>query len=214
MRKFSALVILLLLAFSVSIPAFGGDKVTICHAAGRDGTTHYETLTIAYNAAFGQAGHFFENGTPRAGHEQDYLGECNEVSEDTTTTSTTTVPSTTSTSNAESTTTTVVVSTTTSQVVDTTTSTIHDTTSTSIPNNTTTTLVDTPTTVEVPETTVTTVCTEDMECWDCEVMGNYRCGTAPVQLPFTGASVLGLSVSALSAIGLGSLLVKGFRKND
>ena len=53
------------------------DKVTLCHAAGRDGTTQFVTLTISYNAAFGQAGHFYEDGTPRAGHEDDYLGPCN-----------------------------------------------------------------------------------------------------------------------------------------
>ena len=54
------------------------DKVTICHAAGLEGTTHYETLTIGYEAVYGPAGHFYENGTPQAGHEQDYLGACNE----------------------------------------------------------------------------------------------------------------------------------------
>ena len=53
------------------------DKVTLCHAAGQDGTTKFVTLTISYNAAFGQAGHFYEDGTPRAGHEDDYLGPCN-----------------------------------------------------------------------------------------------------------------------------------------
>lgn len=52
------------------------EKVTLCHAAGLDGTTHYVTLTVGYNAAYGPAGHFYENGTPRAGHEQDYLGPC------------------------------------------------------------------------------------------------------------------------------------------
>lgn len=56
--------------------AEGQEKVTICHAAGLDGTTHYVTLTLAYPAVFGQAGHFYENGTPRAGHEDDYLGAC------------------------------------------------------------------------------------------------------------------------------------------
>lgn len=50
--------------------------VTLCHAAGLDGTTHYETLTIAYPAAYGPAGHLNENGTPQAGHEDDYLGAC------------------------------------------------------------------------------------------------------------------------------------------
>jgi len=60
----------------VAASAAPSDKVTICHAAGLAGTTHYVELTISYNAAFGQAGHFYENGTPRAGHEQDYLGQC------------------------------------------------------------------------------------------------------------------------------------------
>jgi hypothetical protein len=58
-------------------PADGADKVTICHAAGRAGTTKYVTLTISENAVYKeQGGHFFENGTPRAGHEDDYLGPC------------------------------------------------------------------------------------------------------------------------------------------
>lgn len=56
--------------------ASANDKVTLCHAAGLDGTTHYVTLTVGYPAAYGPAGHFYENGTPRAGHEQDYLGPC------------------------------------------------------------------------------------------------------------------------------------------
>ena len=55
------------------------DKVTLCHASGLAGTTKYETLTIGYEAAYGPAGHFDENGTPNAGHEQDYLGECHET---------------------------------------------------------------------------------------------------------------------------------------
>jgi hypothetical protein len=48
-------------------------KVTICHAAGRAGTTHYIQLTISAN---GLAGHFDNNGTPKAGHELDYMGPC------------------------------------------------------------------------------------------------------------------------------------------
>lgn len=63
------------------------DKITICHASGQEGTLKFETLTLAPEAVFGQAGHFFENGTPRAGHEQDYMGPCQG---DTTSTSTTT----------------------------------------------------------------------------------------------------------------------------
>lgn len=53
-------------------------KVTICHAAGLDGTTKYVTLTIAYPAVYGRGGHFNENGTTRAGHEDDYLGACDD----------------------------------------------------------------------------------------------------------------------------------------
>lgn len=53
------------------------DKVTICHVAGRaDNPANYVTLTLPWNAVYGQAGHLNENGTPQAGHEQDYLGEC------------------------------------------------------------------------------------------------------------------------------------------
>jgi hypothetical protein len=55
------------------------DKVTICHAAGLEGTDKYVELTISENAvsgANGNAGHFDENGTPLAGHEQDYFGAC------------------------------------------------------------------------------------------------------------------------------------------
>jgi hypothetical protein len=52
--------------------------VTICHAAGLDGTTQYVTLTLNANAVYGQAGHFSEPGTPNAGHEDDYEGPCQE----------------------------------------------------------------------------------------------------------------------------------------
>jgi hypothetical protein len=79
----TALFIAALLAplFVVVSVISAGDKVTICHAAGQEGTTHFNTLNISYNAAFGPAGHFYEDGTPRAGHEQDYLGQCREESE-------------------------------------------------------------------------------------------------------------------------------------
>ncbi|HSP28541.1 MAG TPA: hypothetical protein VLN74_08330 [Ilumatobacteraceae bacterium] len=54
-----------------------GDKVTICHVAGRaDDPANYNTLTIGWNAVYGPGGHFNEHGTPQAGHEQDTLGEC------------------------------------------------------------------------------------------------------------------------------------------
>jgi hypothetical protein len=74
----------IVMAMMLVMPAVtnaGDDKVTICHAAGLEGTTHYVTLTISPNAVYGangNAGHFEENGTPRAGHEQDYFGACRE----------------------------------------------------------------------------------------------------------------------------------------
>jgi uncharacterized repeat protein (TIGR01451 family) len=53
--------------------------VTFCHVAGSaEDPANTVTLTLPYNAVFGQAGHFNEDGTPNAGHEQDYLGACNE----------------------------------------------------------------------------------------------------------------------------------------
>ena len=70
----------MLLGWAASIDkevvAHGNNKVTICHASGLAGTTKFETLTIGYNAVYGPAGHFYENGTPKAGHEQDYIGAC------------------------------------------------------------------------------------------------------------------------------------------
>jgi len=59
-----------------ALNAAPAEKVTICHAAGQDGTTHFVEITASYNAIYGQAGHFYEPGTPAAGHEQDYEGPC------------------------------------------------------------------------------------------------------------------------------------------
>ena len=53
----------------------GGDKIYICHASGQAGTTKFETL---YLPPAGVAAHFENNGTPKAGHELDYFGPCNE----------------------------------------------------------------------------------------------------------------------------------------
>lgn len=70
--------------------AGASEKVTICHAAGQEDTDKYVTLTISRNAVYkDQGGHFYENGTPRAGHEHDYLGPCKT---DTVTSPTTTIP--------------------------------------------------------------------------------------------------------------------------
>jgi outer membrane biosynthesis protein TonB len=51
------------------------DKVTICHATSSE-TNPFVTLTISENAVYGPAGHFNENGTTQAGHEEDYMGPC------------------------------------------------------------------------------------------------------------------------------------------
>lgn len=61
--------------YLVSQPAQASNdkKVTICHAAGQAGTTHYETLSINFHAL---SAHFEHNGTPKAGHEDDYMGPC------------------------------------------------------------------------------------------------------------------------------------------
>ena len=80
-----------ILVLCVAAPAMAAEQVTLCHGSGQEDTTHFVTLTIAEEAAFGQAGHFYENGTPRAGHEQDYLGACPTDEDPTTTTTTTTL---------------------------------------------------------------------------------------------------------------------------
>jgi hypothetical protein len=99
MRRVTGIIVLCLLALGGMAvagvrPALSQseEKVTICHAAGLAGTTHYVTLTISRNAVFGPGGHFNENGTTQAGHEQDYMGAC---TTDTTTTDTTTTTTTT-----------------------------------------------------------------------------------------------------------------------
>jgi outer membrane biosynthesis protein TonB len=51
------------------------DKVTICHATSSE-KNPFETLTISENAVYGPGGHFNENGTTQAGHEEDYMGPC------------------------------------------------------------------------------------------------------------------------------------------
>jgi hypothetical protein len=68
-----------LTGFTTSSQAVPPQMVTLCHASGLDGTTKFETLTIAYPAAYGNGGHFNEDGTPKAGHENDYLGPCREA---------------------------------------------------------------------------------------------------------------------------------------
>jgi hypothetical protein len=95
-------------------------KVTICHASGLAGTTKYETLRLDWHAVYGQSGHFLENGTPRAGHEQDYLGACRPNVTTTTAEVTTTTAEVTTTTAEEVTTTTAEATTTTDEVTTTT----------------------------------------------------------------------------------------------
>lgn len=67
----------IVLILGVAAPTLAGqDKVVICHASGLAGTTKFETLELAYPAVYGQGGHFNNDGTPQAGHEDDYLGAC------------------------------------------------------------------------------------------------------------------------------------------
>ena len=78
------LMIGLLAAISVGVVVFTASttqaapegKVTICHADGKDGTLKFSTITVAPSA--GENHLDLVTGTPKAGHENDYLGPCNE----------------------------------------------------------------------------------------------------------------------------------------
>lgn len=71
------LLVLLLVQAAPTVDA-KQDKVYVCHAAGRDGTTKYVTLHVPATDTGYPKGHFTEGGTQAAGHEDDYLGECDE----------------------------------------------------------------------------------------------------------------------------------------
>jgi hypothetical protein len=107
-KRLAALSVLLLLAIPVVALATPPVFVTFCHVAGlAEDPANTVTLTLPYQAVFGQAGHFNEDGTPNAGHEQDYLGECQTPPTTTTTTvadTTTTAPTTTTTEQTTTTT--------------------------------------------------------------------------------------------------------------
>lgn len=82
----TAAIAAVMLGFATQAEAEGGgqDKVTICHVAGlASDPANYITQTLAWPAVYGEAGHFYENGTPRAGHENDTLGECEPPTETT-----------------------------------------------------------------------------------------------------------------------------------
>lgn len=151
-------------ALLFAAPAEGQqDKVTICHATGSAGNP-YVTLKIPRNAAFGKAGHFNENGTTRAGHEDDYLGPCRTT---TTTTSTTSTSTTSTTSSTTSTTSSTTTTTTEPERETTTTRPRRETTTTTEPERETTTTTVVIDTCEVlgtcpdEETTTTTVPAEE-----------------------------------------------------
>lgn len=76
MKRVLAITSIALLMLATAVSAAPPEFVTFCHGAGLAGTTKFVTLTLPYQAVFGQAGHFNEDGSPNAGHEQDYLGPC------------------------------------------------------------------------------------------------------------------------------------------
>ena len=176
--------------------------VTICHAAGLEGTTQYVTLTIPYVAAFGPAGHFNENGTPRAGHEDDYLGEC-EGDDTTTTTEETTTTTEETTTTTEETTTTV---------------------GSTIPVITTRDTISTTTAVETTavETTVAETTTSTPSESTTTAVASQTSAPPPPppsvgtkSLPSTGAAqTIGWSMTAAGLIMLGWYLVALSRRNS
>lgn len=83
-NKIIAIVLLIALATVAALAyATGGSatgppaKITICHVAGlASDPANYITLELPPQAVYGNGGHFNENGTPQAGHEQDSFGAC------------------------------------------------------------------------------------------------------------------------------------------
>lgn len=98
---------LLLLAIVMAVATAASDgKVVICHATSSE-TNPFVTLEINTHAVYGPGGHFNENGTTQAGHEEDYFGPCLETSTTTTTSVVTTTTETPTTTQPEASTTTV-----------------------------------------------------------------------------------------------------------
>lgn len=86
----------------------------------------------------------------------------------------------------------------------TTSTTTTSTTSTTVARSTTTSSSSTSSTTSV---TPTTTCTEDMDCWDCETMGNGECGPTST-LPNTGDhTTLPATVAAIFLLSTGGTLV-------
>ena len=149
----------LVTTISQPVEAAPADMVTICHAAGRDGTLQFVTLTISWEAAFGQAGHFYEDGTPRAGHENDYLGPCIVPATETATATATNTPTNIPTNTATNTPTNTATNTPTNTPTDTPTNTPTGTfvAPTNTPTNTAT---NTPVPTDTPEPMATIVPTD------------------------------------------------------
>ncbi|HLF61139.1 MAG TPA: hypothetical protein VI980_08180 [Acidimicrobiia bacterium] len=207
-----------LLTVSIALVAWGPTAygkppvmVTICHAAGLDGTTHYVTLTIPENAVYGQAGHFYENGTTRAGHEDDYLGECRVT---TTTTEPTTTSTQVTTTATEPTTTSTQATTTTSEA---TTTTTEATTTTTDPTTTTTdptTTTTDPTTTATEATTTSVATTSTVGDVVLPTVLTTVAGTVADTLPFTGTEAEGMGLLALAFLALGALLITAVRPDS
>ena len=174
-----------ILVFCVAAPAMAADFVTLCHGAGQDDTTQFVTLTIAEQAAYGQAGHFNENGTPQAGHEQDYLGACL-IDDSTTTTTTTGVDDTTTTTTG-----------------------LDDSTTT------TTTLLDetTTTTAQVnddPIATTTTIQFDHQPSSDVAVLGITASHSASVAQASGTSTVAAVAITELPFTGISTELLAAF----
>ena len=180
-------IVLLLLVLNVA-RANGADKVTICHAAGQADTTKHVTERVGHKAAYGPAGHFNEDGTTRAGHEDDYLGACSIEGEGTTTTT----EGTTTTSHATTTTTTQAVEDT---------STTSTTAETPTMDEPATSIVEPPTTTVQPPTDQTPATTEVTP-------------EPAKELPYTGSDNAILATIGLLLIAAGTTLAVMTRKGN
>lgn len=65
----------LLLVLVLPALAAKSDKVYVCHATSSE-SNPFVTLHVPATETGYPQGHFTENGTQEAGHEQDYLGQC------------------------------------------------------------------------------------------------------------------------------------------
>jgi len=71
----SGVAVVAVLGFEMLNPASAApaEKVTICHATGQIPSDHYVTLSTKALTPLGAEGHIDANGTPLAGHEQDFV---------------------------------------------------------------------------------------------------------------------------------------------